>query len=212
MFADEIRHIVVAAGVATAGTNFFNSSKAKVPIGTQDGPFLYFRETGGTSADKTHNSLTVPAYVRPGGRLLSVGKDVAQTIRQIRAAYLAVSVIRNSFVATATISITVSRVGTLVTAITATPHGWGSGYSITIAGANQAGYNGTFVITVVDDTTFTYVVAGSPTSPGTGPITASYEGTWYRRIDPLQEPFDLGVDSDGRVQFAFNFRADKTFS
>ncbi len=35
-------------------------------------------------------------------------------------------------------------------------------------------------------------------------------GTWYRKIRPLQEPFDIGLDATGnRVRYAFNVLADK---
>lgn len=35
-------------------------------------------------------------------------------------------------------------------------------------------------------------------------------GTWYRKIRPLQEPFDIGLDPTGnRVRYAFNVLSDK---
>ena len=34
-------------------------------------------------------------------------------------------------------------------------------------------------------------------------------GTWYREINPLQEPFDLGPDAANRAQVAFNVTAIK---
>jgi hypothetical protein len=33
--------------------------------------------------------------------------------------------------------------------------------------------------------------------------------TWYREIEPVQEPFDLGIDQAGFVQVAFNIDAIK---
>jgi len=33
--------------------------------------------------------------------------------------------------------------------------------------------------------------------------------TWYREIDVVQEPFDLGLDANGRAVVAFNVRAIK---
>jgi hypothetical protein len=35
-------------------------------------------------------------------------------------------------------------------------------------------------------------------------------GTRYLLIEPLQEPFDLGLDANGRAQVAFNIRAEKS--
>ena len=46
-----------------------------------------------------------------------------------------------------------------------------TGDTVTVAGANEAGYNGDRVITVVDSTHFTFPVSGSPTSPATGTMT-----------------------------------------
>jgi hypothetical protein len=67
----------------------------------------------------------------------------------------------------------ITRAGSTATATTATPHGYVTGQSVTIAGATQGAYNGTFVITVTSATTFTYTVAGTPTSPAGGTKTVS---------------------------------------
>lgn len=57
--------------------------------------------------------------------------------------------------------------------VTATAHGFSTGDRVTIAGANQDAYNGTFVIVKLDADTFTYgVVSGTPASQATGTITA----------------------------------------
>lgn len=70
----------------------------------------------------------------------------------------------------------ISRSGSVATA-TVTSHGLSSGQNVTISGAAQAAYNGTFAITVTGVSTFTYVVEGQPTSPATGTITALAEST-----------------------------------
>ncbi len=67
-------------------------------------------------------------------------------------------------------SITLST--TTATVTTATAHGFTTGRSVTIAGANQAEYNGTFTIAVTAATAFTYTVIGTPATPATGTITA----------------------------------------
>ncbi len=79
-----------------------------------------------------------------------------------------------------------------------TAHGYGTGDIVTIAGANQAGYNNTFTIVVTDADNFTFSVFGGPASPATGSITAT-----------LNPPADLhaedhfwpegGISSDGTV-------------
>lgn len=52
-------------------------------------------------------------------------------------------------------------------------HGFSDGDPVTIAGANETEYNGTFNIRYIDDNTFTYQVVGTPDSPATGTITAT---------------------------------------
>lgn len=59
---------------------------------------------------------------------------------------------------------------TTATVTTTANHGLSDGYYVTISGANQTEYNGSYQITVVTATTFTYIFAGSATSPATGTI------------------------------------------
>jgi len=57
---------------------------------------------------------------------------------------------------------------TTATAQTASAHGLADNVDTTISGATYSPYNGTFEISVVDETTFTYEMASSTTSPDTG--------------------------------------------
>lgn len=66
-----------------------------------------------------------------------------------------------------------TRVGQTATATTDGAHTLASGVSVTIAGANEVEYNGTFEIQVSSDTEFSYEIEGSPTFPATGTITAA---------------------------------------
>lgn len=76
-----------------------------------------------------------------------------------------------------TISISsLTRSGTTVTGTTASDHTFATGMEITIAGAVETDYNGTFTITVTDNDEFEYEITASPTTPATGTITASYTG------------------------------------
>lgn len=70
-----------------------------------------------------------------------------------------------------TLSSLTSAAGT-ATATTPLAHGFTTGDTILIVGANQGAYDGSFSITVTGATTFTYPVVGGPTSPATGTITA----------------------------------------
>lgn len=75
-----------------------------------------------------------------------------------------------STTAIGTISGITQSAGT-ATVTTAAAHGLTSGMSVTIAGADQAGYNLTATITVATPTTFTYAVDSGTVSPATGTIT-----------------------------------------
>jgi uncharacterized phage protein gp47/JayE len=72
------------------------------------------------------------------------------------------------------ISITsLSRIGSTVTATTSNDHSFATGLTVTIAGANEADYNGAFEITVTNYNQFTYTIATTPTTPATGTISAA---------------------------------------
>jgi uncharacterized phage protein gp47/JayE len=65
----------------------------------------------------------------------------------------------------------ITRSGTTATANTPTPHRLATGMSITISGAVETAYNGTFPVTVTGANSFTYQVLGAPATPATGTIT-----------------------------------------
>ena len=55
---------------------------------------------------------------------------------------------------------------------TSDDHELATGDWVTLAGADQVEYGGIYQVTVTGDTTFTVEVAGAPTTPATGTITA----------------------------------------
>ena len=69
-------------------------------------------------------------------------------------------------------SSTLSYANGLVTA-TVNAHGYLDGSLVTIAGANQTAYNGTFTIFYIDANTFSYSITTSPVTPATGTITSA---------------------------------------
>ncbi len=78
--------------------------------------------------------------------------------------------------------------GTALVSVTLTAHGFADGDPITIAGATQTAYNGTFNIIYGDANTFTYVGATLPAAtPATGSPTA--KGT-TQGIFPLLQAFN----------------------
>jgi hypothetical protein len=71
--------------------------------------------------------------------------------------------------------------GTTCTCVTTVPHGLNVGAFVTIAGADQAAYNGTFqVVTAPTNTTFTYLAATVPSAtPATGLQINVGPASWY---------------------------------
>ena len=69
-------------------------------------------------------------------------------------------------------SVTIAGSGTTAT-VTHGTHGLASGNTVLIKGANEFYYNGRYVITVTDSSTYTYTMAGSPSTPATGTITCT---------------------------------------
>jgi len=86
----------------------------------------------------------------------------------------------NSYISTLSITVNnvnllisnLTQVGGLATA-TITDHGFFSGLSITISGANETDFNGAFSITVLDKDTFNYSINPAAPAIATGVITAS---------------------------------------
>lgn len=83
---------------------------------------------------------------------------------------------------------------------TAAAHGLSTGQSVTIAGAAPSGYNGVFVVTVIDVNTFTYYYSvAAPLASASGTITGSVGGgrttliNWIRGLDTQDE------NGDGRT-------------
>jgi len=81
--------------------------------------------------------------------------------------------------ALSTATVTITSSSTTAT-VTHTSHGFTTGDQITISGATQTEYNGTFTITVTGANTYTYTLPNSTSSPATGTITAS----WYHDVPP----------------------------
>lgn len=66
----------------------------------------------------------------------------------------------------------ITRVGAVAT-VNLPDHGYSTGNTITHAGADQAEYDLTEVITKIDNDNYSYPIVGTPATPATGTITAS---------------------------------------
>lgn len=62
----------------------------------------------------------------------------------------------------------ITHVGAVATVTTASAHGLITGNQVTISGATPSAYNGTFIITKLSNTTFSYTMASTPGSDATG--------------------------------------------
>jgi len=104
----------------------------------------------------------------------------------------------------------ITRSGTTATVTTATDHGYATGVSVKVAGAVETAYNGVFVITVTGDTTFTYTVSGSPSTPATGTITVELLQTqWILGERTMDELRMMTIQSDPPQNWApANMNAD----
>jgi hypothetical protein len=93
--------------------------------------------------------------------------------------------------------------GTSVTVTTKIPHGMGVGANVTVSGATETGYNGSYNVTqVLSQTAFVYTVPSAPSSsPATGfPITVS-PNSWYgsrSRLGMYDEQNGFFFEFDGQ--------------
>lgn len=123
------------------------------------------------------------------------------------------------------LSCTLNRSGGTVTGTLTqgTTQGWAVGNTVTISSAQQAAYNGNILLTAVPSaTTFRYVITGSPASPATGTISATFLGqvgtpfTILYYVGPTQIVIDgnltgsPGFPVSGNIPFSFASGGDYT--
>lgn len=104
--------------------------------------------------------------------------------------------------ALSTATVTITSNSTTAT-VTHTSHGFTTGVDVTISGANESVFNGTFTITVSDANTYTYTMPNSNSNnPATGTITAA----WYHDVPPEA---NVALSAYGRLWVA-NTATNKT--
>jgi hypothetical protein len=82
-------------GVGVYGEDIFTSTKSSPPILPNGEATLSVVATGGTSPEKTHNSVIRPAYVRPGAQLTARARDYTTAEAKAQAAYDSLVKVRN---------------------------------------------------------------------------------------------------------------------
>ena len=73
--------------------------------------------------------------------------------------------------------------GTTCTLVTSAAHGLVTGNQVTVTGASPSQYNGTFKITVVNGTTFTYVASSAPATSPASPLGSYTVAKFITGID-----------------------------
>lgn len=87
-----------------------------------------------------------------------------------------------------------TSVGSVATAVCA-GHGYATGAFVVITGANQAPYNGSFVITVIDVNTFTYTMASAPGTNATGaPAVTPDDARYSSFVDAATGELESALD------------------
>lgn len=190
--------LIGEAGVNIPGVKLKTSHFASFPISSVSTTGEWFEITGEqpVSANLTVSSITrsgtVATTTTSTAHGLIVGQSVVvsgatQTdyngtflVTAINSSTVFTYTVANSPTTPATGTITavygvgsITRSLTVATVTTPSPHRLAANASVTIAGASQTDYNGTFTVTVTGLNTFTYTVANSPATPATGTITVA---------------------------------------
>jgi hypothetical protein len=101
----------------------------------------------------------------------------------------------------ATIS-TATESGSTVTITTSAPSGFSVGEQITISGVSIAGYNGNFIVTSVSGNTFTYTVAATGLTNGTGGSASANTTNYFWYMDNNEDGnIDVGNTLDSTPFF-----------
>lgn len=104
------------------------------------------------------------------------------------------------FASAKAVSVTLTASGTLATGTTSADHGFSIGEYITIVGANQSAYNGSFIVVSTSTTkTFDYAMTTSPVSPATGTITVYPSEISYNSDKLLGDWIDVNPDDGSNI-------------
>lgn len=99
------------------------------------------------------------------------------------------------------LSVVLNRTGSVVVATTTLAHQYATGVTVTISDAADSDYNGSFVITVLDEFNFSYTISGTPTTPDSGNASADI-GTFA--VDSEDFGLDQNLDSGSILTFQAN--------
>lgn len=95
--------------------------------------------------------------------------------------------------------VTLSFSAGLVTAVTDIDHTLSTGLDVTISGATQTDYNGTFGVTVIDENTFTYEITAGSLTPDAGTYSSEYA---LLLLESQDSGSDTNLDQGGTMQIS----------
>jgi uncharacterized phage protein gp47/JayE len=104
------------------------------------------------------------------GSAINIGTVLTSSTGQLYTSTASVVIATTNLIASS-----ITRVGNLVTVITSDAHELADNIQVTVSGMLETEYNGTFDISVVDPTSFTYEITGTPTTPGTGGLELEFD-------------------------------------
>lgn len=143
--------------------------------------FVLLAVDGGVYLARSGNApsaLALPAGVTLSGQVrFTQAFGTVLLWRGVDEAPLQMTDVNVGFLTVEQTQITLTRTDTTATLTMGVDHLYRTGDLVTIKGADQAEYNGTFEIVVVDSRSFTYEVEGSPVTPATGEIRVDDNGT-----------------------------------
>jgi uncharacterized phage protein gp47/JayE len=102
------------------------------------------------------------------------------------------------------ITVTLARVGSVVTATASSSHNLANNINVTISGANETDYNGTFSITVISATQFTYLITTTPATPATGTISAAFNTALVPIQSSGSNPYGADRNQDAGTALTFS--------
>jgi uncharacterized phage protein gp47/JayE len=198
IFGSIIRAFVIAmAGRSYDHIQLFNQLEKNLFPQTADGDFLENRWAAyeglvRNPATKSKGLLNIPAD--PGTLIPALTEFVSlagntYTLDQQETAI-------NNVLSVSSLN----RVGSVITVTTSSEHNFGTGITVTIAGADQSDYNGSFVIIALSEYVFSYEVDSSQSTTGTGSITASFAGVISTITSNEVESDEVSVNLDNSSQ------------
>ncbi|MDE2103347.1 MAG: hypothetical protein KGL39_39265 [Patescibacteria group bacterium] len=127
----------------------------------------------GATPSGYNGSITVTGVLSSTQFTYTLGSPQTQAATGNMAAQVAQATLTTAQTTTTVPVLSLTSNGTTATAVTSAFHNLSVGSSVTISGATPSGYNGTVTVTgIVNQTSFTYTLSGSLSSPATGTIQA----------------------------------------